>query len=296
METETRVVPTSEGRHVWVESAGPTDGFPVLVHAGSPGSRRLFAPSVEFAAVRGFRLISYDRPGFGRTPALAGRSIADGAVETAAIAAELGLSRLAVWGFSGGGPYALACAALLPDLVVGCCVFSSLAPYDADGLAFSAGWSDAHRREVELFSENPDLAREHFRLEAEELFAVLSTPEGWLERWGEAAESDAAHSREVADYLALVQRDCLSDGDQGWWDDWVAFLTPWGFEPADISVPVQLWHGERDTAAPPAHGHWLANRIPGVEAHFPADEDHTDIVANHQGDAFEWLRRLRTVI
>ncbi len=287
----TRVVDTADRERIWVEYAAFEGGYPVVVHAGSPGSRRLYPPAVEHAwSQHGICLISYDRPGFGDAPARSGRRIADGAAETRAIAGALGLSSFGVWGFSGGGPYALACAALLPDLVSGCCVFASLAPFDAAGLDFAGGWSDAHRKEVELFFGQPALAREHFRDEARELFEALSTPEGWLRRWGHAAETDVAHSRDVAVYLASVQRDCLSHGDEGWWDDWAAFLSPWGFDPASIRVPVQLWHGERDTASPPAHGHWLSEHIPGVDAHFSPHEDHSNIEAGHQCEAYEWLR------
>lgn len=281
----------ADGRTVWIDCADVPRGFPVLVHAGSPGSRRLFAPAAEQAAEHGLRLISYDRPGFGETPAKPGRSICDGAAETQAIAEALGISRLAVWGLSGGGPYALACAALLPELVVACCVLASLAPFGAPGLDFSAGWSAAHGREVELFFEQPEVAREHFRTEAAELYPLLSTAEGWLGQWRDRAETDEAHSREMAEYLALVFQDCLGHGDQGWWDDWGAFLTPWGFDLAAIRVPVQLWHGELDTSVSPAHGHWLAAHIPGVDAHFPASDDHTNIEAHHRSEAYNWLRQ-----
>jgi pimeloyl-ACP methyl ester carboxylesterase len=286
------VVGRGGDRPVRVDMAGPADGFPVLVHAGSPGSRRLYPPAVTCAAEHGFRLISYDRPGYGDTPARAGRVIADAAAEVGAIASELGISKLAVWGASGGAPYALACAALLPDLVVGCCVFSSFAPYGADGLDFTAGWSDAARTEVELFFQEPDAARGHFRVEAAEMFTVLSTPDGWLGRWGSRAGTDDAHSRDVAEHLARVQQDALGHGDEGWWDDWAAVLHPWGFDPTTIGVPVQLWHGLADRAVSPLHGRWLADHVPGVDAHFPDDDDHTDVEANHQADGYSWLRDL----
>lgn len=263
------MVNIADGWQVWVESAGPADGSPLLVHAGHPASRRLFRRSVEQAAEHGFRLISYDRPGFGDSPLRPGRTVADSAVEVAAIARHLGVDRLAVWGFSGGGPFALASAALLPGLVAGCCVFATLAPYGAEGLDFAAGWPEAHRREAELFFEDRGAAREHFRVEAAEQFAVLGSAQSWLDRWGDAAETDAAHSRQVAEYLAAVQQDCLGQGDDGWWEDWVALLSPWGFDIARIEVPVQLWHGGNDTSVAPAHGRWLAERIPGVDAPSP---------------------------
>ena len=291
MVTKTTVVDVADGWQVWAESAGPADGVPLLVHAGHPGSRRLFRPSVELAAAHGFRLVSYDRPGFGNSPLRPGRTVADSATEVAAIARQLRADRLGVWGYSGGGPFALASAALLPGIVAGCCVFASLAPYGGDGLDFAAGWSEAHRREVELFFEDRRTAREHFRLEAAEQFAVLGCAQGWLDRWGDAAGTDAAHSRELAQHLAAVQQDCLGHGDDGWWEDWAALLSPWGFDLSQIGVPVQLWHGEKDASAPPAHGHWLAGRIPGVDAHFPGQDDHASIEVGHQQEAYEWLSR-----
>jgi len=291
VEMQTHVVTGPGGRKFWVEDAGASSGFPVLVHSGSPGSRRLFVPAADHAAGHGLRLISYDRPGYGDTPAKPGRSIADAADETRVIAALLGISRLAVWGYSGGGPYALACAALLPGLVVAGCVFASPAPFGAAGLDFCAGSPAAHRREVELFFSEPELAREQFRVGAGEVFAGLSTAAGWLDRWGDAAQTDPAHSVQMAHHLALVQRDSLGHSDQGWWDDWVANLCPWGFDPAEIGVPIQLWHGERDPAVSAAHGRWLAARIPGVEAHFPGTDDHASIEAAHQGQAYAWLSR-----
>jgi pimeloyl-ACP methyl ester carboxylesterase len=117
----------------------------------------------------------------------------------------------------------------------------------------------------------------------------MSTTAGWLDRWGDKAETDAAHSREMADHLALCWRDGMRDGDQGWWDDWAAFLQPWGFDLAAIRAPVQLWHGLADTAVPSARGRWLVAQIPGVDAHFPADDDHATIEAAHRGQAYDWL-------
>jgi pimeloyl-ACP methyl ester carboxylesterase len=103
-----------------VEEAGDPNGRPVLVHMGTPNSRHLYQPVAIDAAVRGLRLISYDRPGYGGSSPMApqpGRSVADCAADVRAICAELGIDRLAMWGISGGGPHVLACAALLPDLV-----------------------------------------------------------------------------------------------------------------------------------------------------------------------------------
>jgi pimeloyl-ACP methyl ester carboxylesterase len=207
----------------------------------------------------------------------------------AVIADAFGYSALAVWGFSGGGAFALAAAARRPRLVRACCVIATLAPRDALGDAWAEAWSAEGRAEVELFFTDRVRARELFRSEAAESLSRLGTPEGWLDRWGSRAEQDEAHSREVAMYLAAVQADAFTQGDLGWWDDWAAFLSPWGFDVSSITVPVQLWHGEKDAAAPVAHGRWLAEHIPTAEANFVPGADHTDIETIALPDAHRWL-------
>jgi pimeloyl-ACP methyl ester carboxylesterase len=223
--------------------------------------------AVELAASQyGLQLIGYDRPGYGD---------------------------LAVWGHSGGGPFALACAALLPGLVVSASVFASVAPADAEGLDFFATWPPEEREEIELFYRQPERARELRWSHAQERLPALSTIGGWLDLFGIAAETAPPGTLELAEHLALVQQDTLCRGDQGWWDDNVAYLTPWGFDPANITVPVQLWHGENDQAVPPAHGHWFASHIEGLDAHFPADDDHGSIHDGHLDEAYTWISRVR---
>jgi pimeloyl-ACP methyl ester carboxylesterase len=272
-----------------VQDAGPPDGLPVLVYNGSPGARHLSPAALRLASGKGLRLIGVDPPGYGGSAAQPGRRIADSAADAKAIAEALGITRLAVWGISGGGPIALACAALLPGLVFAACVFASLGPYGEPGLDFLDFLTEAGRDEARLFFADRAMAREHFRLDAAEQFGHLSVAAGWLSHWGDQAEADAAHSREVAEWLALCWRDGMRDGDQGWWDDWAAYLQPWGFDLSAIRVPVQLWHGLGDASVQAAHGQWLADRIPGVDAHFPADDDHATIEASRGPQAYDWL-------
>jgi pimeloyl-ACP methyl ester carboxylesterase len=243
------------------------------------------------AAAHGLRLISYDRPGYGDSPASPGRCVADAAADARAIAGQLGLTRIGAWGYSGGAPYALACAALAPDLVAAACVFASLAPPDAAGLDYLASWPPQARAEIELFRSDPEQARAKRWAAAAQRLPALATAGGWLEMWGETHATASPERAAAADYLAAVQQDTLCRSDQGWWDDNVAFLTPWGFDVADISVPVQLWHGERDQAVPSAHGHWLAGQVPGVQAHFLPEDDHGSIQDDHLDEAFGWLAR-----
>jgi len=279
-----------ESRTLTVEDAGPPGGFPVLVHCGG-GSRHIEPAAVREAHRCGLRLISYDRPAYGGSTPLPGRAIADSAPDVKAIMRELGINRTAVWGFSGGGPYALATAALMPDAVAAVCVFASLGPYGAPGLDFLDGMEDSYREEVRVFFQDRAAAREKFRAEAAEMHSRLSTPEGWLHLWGDQAGADAAHGQEAANYHASVHRDGWTRGDEGWWDDWSAFLSPWGFDLNTITAPISLWHGLADKRCPPSHGRWLAQQIPHITAHFPEDEDHTNIEENNRTAAYTWILR-----
>lgn len=170
-------------------------------------------------------LFSYDRPAYGGSTPKPGRVITDCAGDVRAILNELGLIRIAVWGFSGGGPYAPATAALLPEAVAAVCLFAPLGPFGADGLDFLHGMEESYHEEVRIFFQDRQAARDKFRTEAAEMYNVISTPEGWMRLWGDQAGKDAAHDQATAEYLALLHRDGWTHGYDGWWDDWSAFLS-----------------------------------------------------------------------
>lgn len=293
MEASTRVVRGADGEPIRVEDFGEPGGKPVLVHHGSPGSRRLFRPDAELATREfGLRLLSYDRPGYGGRRRRRGRSVSDAIPDVRCIAEALGIQRLGVWGSSGGGCYALACAGLLPELITGAAVFASFAPYGSSGLDFCEGMAPEYASEVELFFSDRPTARQHWRRDADELFSAAGAPEGWMARWGEAAGKDDARSWEVACHLAAGIRDSLGGGDDGWWDDWAAVLTTWGCDLTTIRVPVRLWHGTRDQAVPVVHGRWLAAHVPGIVAQLSEYEDHTNVEHNNRQAAYDYLSAL----
>jgi pimeloyl-ACP methyl ester carboxylesterase len=277
-------VPAPDGRTLAVEDAGGRGGRPVMVHVGTPGGRRLYGPrTMADAERRRLRLISYDRPGYGDSTAQPGRCTADCASDVRVICEALGIKRLAMWGLSGGGPHVLACAALLPDLVTAVASLASLAPYDAEGLDWLSGFSQEAREEVRLtFADRPG-ARALFHKEREEILAA-SPAQLALDWMARAPGVDLAVVTEEAVSVQLA----LAPGIEGSWDDCVAQLTPWGFEVAQISVPVLLLHGGQDKAVPFSHGQWLASHIPGVESWFFDDEGHS-LRETHIADVHAWL-------
>src|SRR4029079_13152798 len=137
-----RSIHIPDGRTLTLREGGDPGGVPLFVHHGTPGSSLLYEPHLEDAAARGIRLLSYDRPGYGLSTRQPGRDIASCAADVAALCDALEIERLLTWGVSGGGPHALALAALLPDRVAAAAALASVAPFDADGLDFTAGMGE----------------------------------------------------------------------------------------------------------------------------------------------------------
>ena len=277
-------VKTPDGRTLAVEDAGDRHGRPVLVHVGTPGGRRLYGPrTLADAERRQLRLISYDRPGYGGSTPQPGRSTADCAGDVRVICEALGINRVAMWGHSGGGPHVLACAALLPDLVPAAASLASLAPYDAEGLDWLAGFSPEAVEEVRLMLTDYAAARALFRDDREKL---LGAPPEQVAVDIQVYVPDADLALLTDEAITLQQS--LAPGIEGTWDDCVSQITPWGFDVTRISVPVLVLHGDQDRAVPFSHGQWLASHIPGAEAWFFEDEGHA-IRESHIADIHTWL-------
>jgi pimeloyl-ACP methyl ester carboxylesterase len=234
-------------------------------------------------------LISYDRPGYGGSTPHPDHSVADAAADVRAIVEDLGDERFAMWGYSGGGPYTLACAALLPDLIAGAAIVGSIAPWGAPGLDYLTGMGKDNLEDVQLYLSDREASRKKARSDWEETLSV--TPEGLAEAWKTLlSDVDAAVvTGELARYIARSIRDGLAPGEQGWWDDGVAHMSPWGFELGSISVPVQVWHGREDRFVPFQHGQWLAEHVPGAEPHLSDTDGHLTLLVNRFADIHEWL-------
>jgi len=282
-------VRAKDGRELRVVEAGAADGFAVLVHNGTPMSRLLFRPCVEDAEQHGIRLIGYDRPGYGGSTPHPGRNVADAARDIAAIADALDIDRLATWGISGGGPHALACAALLPERVVAAASLASVAPYPAEGLDWFAGMGEANVAEFGLTLEGREALEPFLRHERDAMLAA--GPVGLAEamRTLLSPADHAVFTGETADYMFEAFRAGNEERLDGWLDDDLAFAKPWGFELEQIEVPVLLWQGAEDRFVPFAHGEWLARRIPAVDARLSRDDGHLTLLVRRVGEVHGWL-------
>lgn len=256
------------GLVAWREWGGFV-GHPVVFLHGTPGSR-LFFPDPALRSALGVRVITFDRPGYGRSTPLPIPSLS-GVVEIIArIADDLGLDGFSVVGFSGGGPYALACGALLPDRVSRVATVSSWGPIDELEAAYES-LTDAERELVSAVRADPGSATTRL-WEFAQWF--VETPLRFLDTEPEAAGEAVLRDPDVRANFAASNLEGARQGQAGLVSDWVADALPWGFRLSDIRIPVDLWIGERDPGRAPLDARDIERRIPSCAVHVDPDAGH----------------------
>lgn len=257
----TIMVPAPHGRRLAVEISGAPRGVPVFVLHGTPGSRSGPYPRDPVLYRQAVRLISYDRPGYGDSDRLAGRTVRHAAEDVRAIADFLGIDRFCVLGRSGGGPHALACAALLGRRVRRAAVLVSLAPRNAAGLDWYAGMGEANVQAYQTAEAGEAALTSRLEVHAA---LMRHDPAAFLPfREPDLPESDRRLTTDhgIRSVLTTVFAESVKTSGDGWVDDVLSFIADWGFDPAAIDVPVLLWHGAADVYSPVGHTMWLAERL-----------------------------------
>jgi pimeloyl-ACP methyl ester carboxylesterase len=272
----TETLRLSDGRRLDVRVSGPEGATPLIWHHGTPGSRVTSRTLERSAHAHGLRLVTTSRPGYGESSRHDGRRVVDVVADTAEVLAWLGVEHCVTAGASGGGPHALACAARLRG-VAGCLVVAGVAPHDAADL----NWLDA-------------MGQDNL-----EEFAAAVAGEGTLRRYLGALEDEFRHvtadgiieamssvlpdvdravlSGDYAQDVASGFHEALATGIDGWLDDDLAFVRPWGFDLAEVLTPTMVWQGDRDLMVPFAHGRWLAAALPHALTHLVEGEGHLSI-------------------
>jgi pimeloyl-ACP methyl ester carboxylesterase len=286
-----RDIESEGGRRLRLEIAG-TGRRVIVAQLGTPNAGVLYDRWVSDAAERGLTLIAYDRPGYGGSSPQPGRTVADCVADLRAISRGIGFERCGVWGFSGGGPHALAGAALQPDLVAAVATIGSPAPCDAPGLDYLAGMSDGAREDLELFASDRSEWERRGREQSEGLLAATAGELAEMWSAGASPPDVAALESDFGIWMHGAVQAGVAPGADGWMDDDLAiFHAPWGFDVASIAVPVKVWHSRDDRFAPFEHGRWLADTIPGAEAELRDHDGHLTVIANRIGDVHDWLAR-----
>jgi len=278
-EVDERTVTLRDGRQLAVAVSGPPDGVPLLYHHGTPGCLLQPASSREECDRRGLRLVTYTRAGAEGSTRRPGRSVADVATDMEDVLDTLGADRCLVAGKSGGGPHALATAALLPDRVA---AVISIAGCRPNGPGFLDGMGEDNIEEFRLAEQGEEALRPF----------VMKHREALKDADAEALVRDLATLLPEIDRRVLTS-DVGADAVAGliggvqvpdaWVDDDLAFVRDWGFDVGELAVPAYVWQGSEDKMVPFHHGEWLAEHIPGAVAHLEQGEGHFSVAIGALG-------------
>jgi pimeloyl-ACP methyl ester carboxylesterase len=218
------------------------------------------------------RLIAFDRPGFGQSSPQPDRQIGDWALDVREAAEQLGVPRFDVLGVSGGGPYAAACAAKLPDLVSRAAIVSGWAPADKSAATSGLPWFT--RMTLALWRRIPALV--HLAIWWLALNAKLFPALVLLaaRRRLPAVDQEIYQRPNMRTMERKVLREVFRQGHRGPAHELVLFSQRWDFRVEDIRVPVLLWHGDADRTVPISMGRYMASAIPDCTATYYPGQGH----------------------
>jgi pimeloyl-ACP methyl ester carboxylesterase len=266
--------------HFYDQGSSDGDGLAVFWLHGTPNIGQPPEPLFADAARLGLRWIGYDRPGYGGSTSRQGRDVASAARDVMHIADQLDIEQFAVMGHSGGGPHALACAALLPGRVLAAISIAGLAPYCTEGLDWFGGMNSSGEAGLRAALAGR-AAKEAYETASPEFDRAIFTDADWAALSGPWA------------WLDKVVGPAVANGPGGLIDDDIAYVTPWGFDCMQISCPVLLLHGGKDRIVPPGHSAWLAKHCPLAEQWVQPDDGHISVLTS-ASRCLEWLKEHST--
>ncbi|MCZ6688614.1 MAG: alpha/beta hydrolase [Planctomycetota bacterium] len=264
---------------------GDPGGRPVLYFHGYPGSRLEAAFAGPDALVRGVRLIAVDRPGVGLSDYQPRRELLHWPGDVSDLADALSLEKFSVVGISGGGPYAAACAWTIPERLDGAAIVCGLGPIHGPGEAEGVTWFHrvlfgfAHRG-APLLRVSLGALGMFLRRRPDIIFRYLPR---YLPEPDRMALKDESFRRALSESLG----EAFSQGGRGLAREAWIYARPWGFSLRQISMEVDLWHGEEDSEVPVAMGRFVAAAIPRCRARFLPGEGHLSIIQRHLGDLLD---------
>ena len=281
---EMRAYSHHDGRTSDLLVGGAPLGPALVLHHGTPSDASLWASWDGVASENGLRLIALSRPGYAASTRRPGRSVADIAGDVRDVLDALDVPWFATAGWSGGGPHALATAHLLGDRCRAVATLAGVGPFGAPDLDFLAGMGPENHEEFGAATRGEADVRAWLGEHAA-AFRSATGPE-IADAFGELVppvDRDMLVGG-YADEMATEMRRALAHGFDGWIDDDLAFVRPWGFDLGAMSVPVTVWQGELDLMVPPAHGAWLATHIPNATARIAPGHGHISLVTTYRDD------------
>lgn len=275
-----------DGRSLGYAEYGVSDGIPILFFHGMPGGR-FYILDADALERRGARLLTLERPAIGLSDPNPGRTLLDWPHDVAGFADALGIEQFAVLGMSMGGPSSVACAHALPDRVavagLACAVgplfdqpqFDPLLPDEVQALLPIARTDQ---------DASVDLVREFTRPTSD---AYRADPVGFFDTWLEGwLPKDRLHFLEDRPRWERLLDATYAAGPDAFTEETVASVGPWGFDPAEVTIPVRAWHGDADEGMTPIDViRWLVTQIPDASLVEYAGETHALDHRHHD----DWL-------
>jgi pimeloyl-ACP methyl ester carboxylesterase len=269
----------SDGRQFEYHAAGNPDGPTVLFHHGTPGC--VTTAETLFGHRDDLYVVSYSRAGYGASARHEGRRVADVVADTRAVLDHLGRNTYVTVGWSGGGPHALACAALDTPRCTGALSLAGVVPMDVD-FDWTAGMGEENIEEFRVAAEGGPEYEAHMANAGESFRGA--TADNIFELFGSLlppVDREAIERTNGREAMARDMAYAFHDGHWGFYDDDRAFFASWGFDPTTIRVPVALFYGDGDAMVPPSHGDWLRDHVPTAKATFVPGAGHISVVVDH---------------
>jgi pimeloyl-ACP methyl ester carboxylesterase len=286
-QSEARYLSTRDGRRLCYAEYGHSKGKPIIVFHGLPGSRLQRHPDESIAVQAGARTIHFERPGFGCSDPQPGRGLVHWVRDVMTGTELLGLDRFAIAGISGGGPYALACAAFLGHRITRVAIVSGVGP---SGSMSDRSMHLTARLGFALAARAPWLLRGGVAASAK--FATAH-PERYLDITSSsmAPRDRAILARpEVREMFAEDLREAFRQGTRGLLDDLGLIARPWQLPLAAATCPIAIWQGKEDTVVPASAAQRLADLLPGATLNLHAGEGHL-LMLDRWPEILGWLVR-----
>jgi len=264
-----------DGRELEILDNGINSDSAIVFHHGTPGHASMWSDWLESAASAGIRAIAYSRAGYGTSDRHPGRSVISINNDIAQILDGKNIEKFVSIGWSGGGPHCL--ANTLEPRNVGAISLAGVGAYGVGDLDFLAGMGPENHDEFgaalmgeavidKWMQDNAGSMKSVTGAEIREAFGGLI---------GDADK--AVLEGEAADHMAASMRSALAVSFDGWIDDDLVFIKPWGFDLASITKPVFIWQGDDDFMVPHAHSYWLEKHIPTATLSFKSGEGHISL-------------------
>jgi pimeloyl-ACP methyl ester carboxylesterase len=280
----------TDGRFLEYFDNGISSTSAIVFHHGTPAHASLWSAWLDLAASKGIRALSYSRAGYGISDRNEGRTVFSNNGDIRELLDSFGIRDFISIGWSGGGPHALATTMMSGSK--GAITLAGVGEYGAADLDFLAGmgpeneeeFGEALKGESEIsawMDKNALAFKDVTDVEIREALGGLI---------GDADKK--ALDGVVADEYATATRKGLAVSFDGWIDDDIAFVQPWGFALSDISVPVLIWQGDQDLMVPHAHSYWLEKHIPTGKLHFVPGHGHISLIADYKSEIIGQAKEL----